>query len=151
MNRADRMMGALTGDRIVRCVSVTCSSSREALLLTSSGWVQYINQDVLEGMPSGSLGEKWVVFFKTGRPMSNDDLGRELSRRKLVAADPCVVITANMDRSLSGVYPNGTHWKSKGGVWCYLAFSCLGDERYVTVDSSGGYWDDKCWYVGVSQ
>ena len=101
-------------------------------------------------MPRGKSGVQEVHFFKLDRLISDNDLETEYASRGLAPADPFALAAVNeADPAFADERPNCTHWKDKGGNWCYSAFNRFYDERDVDIDRFDFDWSDRWWFAGL--
>ena len=120
-------------------------------VLDDTGRKQYIDRGVVDSMPRGQGETGEVIFFKVGRFISDDNLGKEYELRGLVPADPYSLAQVNKsDPSFADTHPNGTHWKDADGKWCFATFRrWIGDERDVNVRRNDSDWFDRWWFAGL--
>jgi glyceraldehyde 3-phosphate dehydrogenase len=142
----------LPPDQVVTVTVDRTLSPREALDRASRR--QIIDSHVVAAMPgsSGSVEEVEVVFFTLRRQVTNDELAKEYDSRGLMPADPYVLAAVNAsDRSFAAELPNGTHWRSTDGEWCFAAFHHGSDgEHYAHVYRHDiGWWHESRWFAGV--
>ena len=136
-------------DLIVRSVKVNRNrSAQEALKAT--GRTQYGDNDVIKDMPNAKSEEVEVFFFKLGRYVNDNDLDKEYELRGLKPSDPFSLSAVNeADPAFADEYPNGTHWKDKGGKWCCAVFYRGDSERRLRVGWHDVGWGDDWWFAGV--
>ncbi len=151
-----RERAELVANLIIRKVTVNRNRTPEEAL-SATGRKQYVNDDVVAGMPKGEGDEAEVVFFKPEpweytKPglMSDEDLEKALDRRGLKPADPYSVCAVNeADKAFADEHPNATHWKDSSGKWCFATFYLWFDGRRMNVRRRGNDWDDRWWFAGV--
>ena len=140
---------------IVRRVKVNRTRTPQEAL-DATGRTQYMDREIVDGMPKGEGEEVEVVFFKPDLShrnglISDDDLETEFALHGLKPADPYSVAAVNeADHAFADERPHGTHWKDARGKWCFAAFSQWNDdERDVRVDRFGSRWIDSWWFAGL--
>ncbi len=138
---------------IIRVVTVNRNRTPQQVL-DATKRAQYTIESVVLTMPSNGTGvEKNVTmeFFKLDHDVSDDELQREYEKRGL-APDPYAQAAVNKaDPAFADEHPNGTHWKSADGKWCFVAFRRGDSERNVFVGRIDCDWNDDWWFAGVRQ
>ncbi len=118
--------------------------------LKATGRNLYANDEVVANMTKGKSGEANVVFFKSDRCMSDDQLEKEYEKQGLVPVDPYSLSAINeADPFFADKYPNGTHWKDSDGMWCSAAFSRWNGGWIVDVDRINIGWYGPWWFGGL--
>lgn len=143
---------------ISRHVKVDRSSTPQQFL-DATTIRQYTDRQVVDSMPKGSGDETYVYFFKIGRCINDDDLGKEYKLRHLTPVDPYTLIAVNKDDlGFSNKYPNYTYWKDGDNRLCYALFdSSWGEEcvlceahiKYISSNSDCCELSDELWYAGI--
>jgi hypothetical protein len=133
---------------VVRRVKVNRSRTpQEAVHATKR--VEYLNDEVVNGMPRGTLEEVEACFFPLEKFASAADVQQALADRGL-EPDPYALAAVNEeDPAFADNLPNGTQWVDSNGNYCYLAFAGWSDERSVVCFRDGSDWDGLWWVGGV--
>ncbi len=119
-------------------------------LLNESGFIQYINKEVVNSAPKLKLkkGAK-IYFFKLDKYYTDDELKEEYEKRGLIPCDAYMLAKQAKDFISEKKYLF-THWKDQDNKWCFAAFGEWdGGGRRVSVDSYGSRWFDHWWASGV--
>lgn len=133
-----------------RHVSINRSlSPKDALKET--GRKHFVNDDVVDAMPSDGSENAEVFFFSLNRFISDDSLKKEYANRGLIPCDPYILAKINKDTPEFGDdYPNATHWQDSNDKWCFASFGCWDElERRLHVDHGGLSWLAIWWFAGV--
>ncbi|MDZ4205628.1 MAG: hypothetical protein U1C12_00200 [Patescibacteria group bacterium] len=134
---------------IIRHVKVNHTRTPQQVL-DATGRKQYVNVSVVKTMPKGEGEEADIYFFHLGRYVSDADLEKEYELRGLKPADPYSLAQVNTDDpAFADTHPNGTHWKSVNGHWCFASFGHWRGECGVSVREFDDDWDDSWWFAGV--
>ena len=117
--------------------------------LKATGFQVCAENNMVRAIPRGEgLGKIKITFFTLDEFLSNDQLERAY-RRRGTKPDPYAQITANQKTGFGRMYPNGTHWKNKRGVWRSLYFTEYpGEYPRVTVIGPHG-WAPGWWFGEV--
>lgn len=151
---------AVLNQRVEAVVSLVMRRARINPRLTpdqvidATGRKKYLNLEVAETMPRGYGRSEQVYFFKSGRPLTDEELEEEYRGRHLRPADPYLLTQVNTDElSFADDYPNGTHWRDPStGRWCFAIFCREGEcNRVLSIDVSEEGWDDYWWFAGVRE
>lgn len=121
-------------------------------LLQATGRVQFVEREILAGVPPSRPGEVEVVLFKVDQRVDDAAILREYALRNLQPADPCLLAQLNLEYpSLADSHPNRTHWQDSMGRWCFAAFDrWAGGERAVYVFPSEDSAVSDWWFAGVA-
>src|SRR5512133_1396126 len=145
---------AISNLAIVPAVVVDCGRSPQQALW-DTGRVQYTDRKVVENMITAPATLTEIMFFKLdlskrGGKISDDDLTNEYNIRGLEPVDPISLAAMNEAfPAFADKKPNGTHWRSTDGNWCFAAFDHWGGKRSVHVNRDDDGWDDSWWFAGV--
>jgi hypothetical protein len=132
---------------IVRKVKVNRTQTPyEAIKAT--GRTEYLNDEVVKGMPMGEGEEKEVFLVPFKKTLTPDQLDQEVHKAGFVLADPITQCALNQqDPSLADTYPNATQWRNKNGKACCALFYRWNGERRVYVRQYVFVWRDVWFFV----
>ena len=140
-------------------VSASCPTVNRARLremaLIATGRNLHITDKVVAAMPLSIGGEVELVFFKPkpdayNRGWISEVVLRAEYERRGLEPDPIAQAAVNeADPAFASKHPNGTHWLSKDGTWCYAAFYVgNGSVTYMCNELSSCLWDSRWIFAG---
>lgn len=133
---------------VVRSVKVNRTlTPQEAIHATKRA--EYLNDEVVNGMPHGTLEEVEVCFFPLEKFTSVADVQQILVDRGLEPDPQALAAVNEADPVFADSHPNGTQWVDGSGKHCYLAFRRWYGERLVDCDRGEFGWSDRWWIGGV--
>jgi hypothetical protein len=112
-------------------------------MLDATRRTQYVNKEIVKGMPRGEGTTVELIIFTVEKIISDDELEKEYEKRGLIPASPYDIAAFNdNERNIA------THWKDADGKWCCAAFDRWDDGlRFVLVSRDGYDWSGR-WFFG---